>query len=550
MNKRKKSLFRISLFILAGVAFLGISLQLFFTFYYNNKIKNDIENAVNSKTETGYSLKIEKLGTNIFNQSVFISGVVLKSSKNADPSKAKYFVTVSEINLVDCSLFSFLFRKTLTISKVELVDPSGTLYRSSKKNKPATEKEKKEFSIYALLSKNFRELNIIKIKIHNAHLLVYDDINDATPSLISDDNELEVSNLKINKSIEATDRLFYADKMNLVMNRFTYTTRDSLYSFRVKQLKASYTDSTLTIDSLEMIPNYSKKQFSNEAGKQTDRISIKVAGLDFDKMNVKLFFERNWFIANQLQVKGLKLSAFRNKNYFRIEKRIKSVQELMKDIPIYVAIDDIKLTNALIVYEEISEGGTDPGMISFNKVNANISGFTSDTTLFAKYKTMELHANARFMNVGRLTAHYSFPLNTIEAVFDCSGTLTDMPLNAINTILEPGANISIQNGHVDSLIFSFHANDQKSKGSMYFYYHGLRIAFLNKKSHESGKFQDILASLAHGILIKENNPEKNKKARVTEINYERNPNRFIFSYTWKSILSGIKPAIGIPGKVK
>lgn len=550
MKKPKKTIILVILFILAGVALTGISLQLFFTFYFNNKIKNDIESAVNSKSDSEYNLEIKKVKSNIFNQSLFISGVVLKPTKNADPSNAKYFVTASEINLVDCSLFSFLFRKSLTISKVEVVDPSGTLYRSSKKIKPSFKNGKKKFSIYSLLSKNFRELNIKKIKVRNAHVLVYDDINDTTPSLISDDNELEVSNLKINKSVDESNRLFYADKMNLVMNRFTYTTRDSLYSFRVKQLRASYTDSILSVDSLEMIPNYSKRQFSNEAGKQTDRINVKVAGLDFAKMNVKLFFERNWFIAEQLKIRGLNLSVFRNKNYIRIEKRIKSVQELMKDIPIYSAIDNIKLTNALIIYEEIAEGATDTGMISFNELNAKITGFTSDTTLFAKYKTMELHANAKFMNKGKLTARYSFPLNTSETVFDCSGKLVDMPLNAINTILEPGANISIKAGHIDSLIFSFHANEQKSKGKMYFYYHGLKIEFLNKKSHESGKFQDALAFLAHSILLKEDNPARNKQLRVTDINYERNPNRFIFNYTWKSLLSGIKPAIGIPGKVK
>jgi len=547
MKKGYRKILRIFLIVLAVLVLFVGALQLSFTFYFNSKIISDLQEAVLSETNGEYQLEIGELKTNIFSQSVYISRFRLLPQKNTNPDNARYYASATEINLVNCSLFSFLFRKKLTISRIEVTDPAGYIYRSTNKNSPTQNSTDEKFSLYALINKNIQELKIHKIDISNAHIAIYENLKDSIPSVSSKDNEVLITNLSINKSVDEAGRLFFADKINLTMNRFAYTTRDSLYTFKAKQLRASYTDSILTVDSLELIPNYSKRQFSGEAGKQTDRMNVTVAGLNFVKMDVKLFFERNWFIAKQLDIEGLNLSAYRNKNYARKPERIKSVQELLKDIPLYSAIEKIELHNAFIVYEEVAEGAAKAGRISFEKVNAGITGFTSDSTLFATKKALEVKATALFMNKGKLTGHYSFPLNTSDMVFDCSGKLTDMPLEAINPILEPNAKVSIKAGMIDSLVFAFHANARSSDGKMRFYYHGLKMEFLNKKDLKAGKLEEVLSFLAHRILIKEENPSRNQPVRVTDISYNRNPNRFIFNYSWKSLLSGIKPAIGIPG---
>jgi hypothetical protein len=70
----------------------------------------------------------------------------------------------------------------------------------------------------------------------------------------------------------------------------------------------------------------------------------------------------------------------------------------------------------------------------------------------------------------------------------------------------------------------------------------------DKQTHKTKFKEDVLSFLVNRIIIKKDNPLKNKEVRVTNINYERNRQRFIFNYTWKSLLSGIKPAIGLPNK--
>ncbi|MEO7874436.1 MAG: hypothetical protein ABIT08_17750 [Bacteroidia bacterium] len=493
-----------------------------------------------------YELKIDRLNTNIFNQSVFLSGFLLNPVRNINVTAPKYFAAAGEINLIDFKLLSFLLKKDLIVERMELLNPSGNIFRSPHAYYKSSADTSRKFSLYNLLSRSIHSLTIKKIEISNADIKVYDDVRDTLPSISSKDNSLRISNFKINESAEKTGRLFLADKVDLEIKKFSYTTKDSLYSIKVKKLFASYTDSILSLYDVQVIPNYNKKEFAEEAGKQTDRMKISILKTAFNKINIKLFFERNWFIAEQVIIDSLNISAYRDKNDADTHVRIKSIQELVKSIPVYTAIESVQLNHSLITYEEVGIGSTKPGKIAFNNLDALITGLTNDTTLFSAVRVLNIHATCEFMNQGKLQAHYSFPMNTNKMVFDCSGKLSNMPLQAVNPMLEPNANVLIKAGVIDSMVFSFHANEIESKGKMKLIYHNLQMEFLNKKNKKTGAFQDVLSFLAHRLVIKEENPSKNEPSRITEINYPWDGYHFIFNYSWKSILSGIKPAIGIP----
>lgn len=541
----RKSFIHILLYVLLFIAVVFASIQLSFVFYIDKKIKDHIKEEVTRQTKGEYEVQIQKLTTNILDQSIYIKGVQLKSVKDVNPNTPKYFVSASEINLQDFKLFSFLFKKNLILTKMELVNPSGYIFRTGTPNHMAVKQDSTKFSFYKLLKKYVHSLNVNKIEIKDADIQVFSNKKDTVPSLVSKNNRLNISNLRIDKSTEESGRLFLADSMRLVLNNISYNTPNNLYLISIKQLVASYTDSQVILDSLEVVPNYSKEEFAKKARKQTDRFKISAGRLTFNHINVKSLIERNWFIANSLKIDRINISAYRNKNDVRKYVRAKSVQQLLKSNPIYTVIDSIDIKNARVLYEEVAQGEIHPGNIFFNEIDGVITGFTNDTTLFSKYNMLEFKASGKFMNKGRISVHYDFPLNTEKMVFNCSGKFTEVPFSSINPMLEPNAKVSMRGGVIDSMIFSFHANESGSKGKMKLIYHGLKLEFLNK-NNKSGIIQDILSFLSHRLIINEDNPAKNKPARITEINYSRDPSRFIFNYSWKSLLSGIKPVIGIP----
>jgi len=561
----RKTIFRIVLYSFLSAVAILICIQLSFTLYFNNRIKTALLEEVVKQTDQKYDVSIVKIRTNLFRQSIYISGFLMKPVKSnglllqKDSTLQnrsviqKYFFSAGRINFINFDVFSYIFRKNLIISRMELEIPSGKIYRSrstlSKHPKgELPEDPKTMFSIYHLFSKKIHSLQIINIKISNADIVVFDDYTDIVPSIVSKENELKISNLRIDKLSDDNGRLFVADSVHLIINNFAYTPKDSLYSFRVKKLMASYSDSTLFLDSFSLVPNYSKREFANEVKKQTDRFKISAKRVGFNKIDVKLLFERNIFISEKLDIDSLSLSAYRDKNDIRKPQRAKSLQQILKNLPIYSAVDTISLNDATIIYEEVAPGSVKPGRVTFNSLNATITGFTSDSTLFSKFNILKVDATCMLMNKGRLQAQYRFPLNTSKMEFKCSGTLTNMPMTALNPMLEPNARVSMKEGIIDVMDFSFYANEYASKGKMKFAYHDLKMDILNKTNNKVGFLRGIETFLAHLVIIRESNPSGNHPVRITEINYPRDPTRFIFNYSWKSIYSGIKPIISPSSK--
>ncbi len=515
--------------------------------YLNNKIRNDLQIQVSKQSKGEYLLHMDKLSINIFNQSLCLSGFKLTPVKKINPLAVKYALSSKKINFLDLHLWSLLIHKELIVDKMEMIKPSFIIFRSTSHKKSSTDTTE-NISIFSMMNKYVRSLCVGSIKICNANLNIYNNLNDAHPTISTKENELNISNFQVNKKVAQQKRWFLADTFQLIINKFSYKTARNLSTLHINKIIASYTDSTLLVDSLQLIPNYNKQQYAQKAGHQTDRIIISVLQATFRQTDIKSLVENNCLIAEKLEVRNFNLTAYRDKNDPSVIKRAKSVQQLLKTIPILTNIEVIQLNNANIVYEEVAKGATKPGIVTFNYINGTIKGFTSDAAFFSKNR-LTLHANCLFMNTGKMQAYYSFPLNTNKMVFDCSARLGKMPLETINKILVPNAHLLIKDGMIDSVRLSFHADDDGALGTIAIGYHHLKIALVMEDKKQRFPLR-IMSFFARAFIIKKQNPRKNRDMRVAQINYKRSPNRFIFSYTWHSILSGIKPTVGLMNKEK
>jgi hypothetical protein len=543
--KKNKRALRITLWVVLFLALCFVGLHLSFVLYFNGRIKRELQQEFRVQTGGEYELLIKKLNTNIFARSVFISDFKVVPVKGIRPEATKYHISASRIRFENFKLFAFLSRKDLEFYSLELTDPKMMVYRNRVEDGPDSgSKDKSEFSLYRLLKKHIHGLSVANIRVDNAVIEVYADDRDSVLLLHSKDNELNISGLRIDEESERYGRLFLAEKTELVVRKFSFNIADSLYTIKVARVVASYTDSTVYMDSVSLLPNYSKKHFARMAGEQIDRFRISIPKVEFRRMDVKLFFEKNWFIARQLKISGLNLEAYRDKNDARKPHAARSIQSLLKDIPVRVKIDSIIVKNANCVYEEVAEEKTEPGKIQFNHIDAVILGFVNRFP--GDQDVLSLKATCRLMNSGKLRVYYGFPLNTEKMVFDCSGHLYGMPFTEINKVLEPIARVSALQGQIDSMIFSFHAGDISSEGTMKLAYHDLKIQILKKKDGMRDPAEHLLSFLAHSFVIKEQNPTGNRDIRIARIHYRRDPERFIFNYSLKSLLSGIKETIGLP----
>ena len=85
------------------------------------------------------------------------------------------------------------------------------------------------------------------------------------------------------------------------------------------------------------------------------------------------------------------------------------------------------------------------------------------------------------------------------------------------------------------MTFNFTGTDNVSTGWMEFYYSGLDAVVLKKNHDPQWGFISTMAN----TLILSNNPVEGKAPKIVSIGYERDKNKGLINYVWKTIQSGL-----------
>jgi hypothetical protein len=220
-----------------------------------------------------------------------------------------------------------------------------------------------------------------------------------------------------------------------------------------------------------------------------------------------------------------------------------SFQDMIYNYHGTIRIDSIGLIKGNIVYSEHAEKANNAGSISFNEINAKIYKITNDTIYKTKSDFFILKGDALLMGKGKMTILLKGRIYDSQNTFSLNGTLSQLEANELNPILEKNAFIYATSGTIDSMSFSFTANNAKATGKMTILYHGLDIAVKNKRTDDTAAFRERFISLITNRKVLDSNPIPDEDVREGIIDYERDPEKSLFGYCFKSILSGVKSSL-------
>jgi hypothetical protein len=124
-----------------------------------------------------------------------------------------------------------------------------------------------------------------------------------------------------------------------------------------------------------------------------------------------------------------------------------------------------------------------------------------------------------------------------------NGTLSGMEVAELNPILEKSASITITSGKINSLIFSFSANNTKATGNLKLLYKALKFDMMDRQTGETTAIKEQVKSLIASIIVIESNPMPGEKVRPGIIEFERDPERFVFGYFFRALMSGMRTSV-------
>lgn len=519
MNKK------ILLYILAGVVALFLVVKLLLITIVEPWAEKKIQAALN-KENSDYVVEIEQVHISAFLGSVELEAIKVYSKQDTGINH-KLQGEIAWIKLAGISRLKALFKNDFDIREISISDPkiSGTLPPPTEEKKPPIVSPvnvrigKIRVENLDLAVKNLGASNFFSLK--NGNLNVY---------------EVEVSK-KDTLSAKIVEKLDFNFKKSLLI------TRDSLYSLTLKDVDYDAKKAVFSADTAFIHPNYKDYDFTSRHEFETDRIDGKLINIALHNFVVADYLKSRNFKSTYLEIGKLTLDVFRDKRKVFQPVNKPTYQQLIYDYPGLLKIDSVGVLSGDILYREHGDGANEAGRISFNKIKTKIYNITNDSIYRTQNKFLELRSEALVMGKGKITISIKAKLFDKYDAFSLTGNLSAMDAMALNPMLEKNAFLFVTSGNIEAMDFNFEANNFSAKGSMALRYQALGIAIKNKRTDDTTGLKERVISVIADIKIKDSNPLPGEPLRMGIIDYKRDPQKSIFNYTFKAILSGIKSSL-------
>jgi len=467
-------------------------------------------------------LEVSSVDANVITRTIELTGVDWTRANDSLP-QFPHHLFVNKVRLEGIKVYQLLANRKLHIHKILLDSGEFQLNRNLKTNQSKLAEKKVDLQG---ISADRLVLKDIFTKISTDSVAQFEGIVNLSfeDIVVKDPEHLRESGSYSVESFQA------------LITHISIRGEKEMYNTSIAKVYINSLDSEIEIDSVLLVPKYSKYRFSRKIGRQTDRFNVllpKIAihDLDFSQLKDSLFKSAS------IEIKSAKVHIYKDKRLpFIKEKNTPLPIALIRGFKFGITIDSIKIIDAKITYEEFPEKGFHTGQVTFEKLNATLDHLTNRDH-YPDYKQATLKATSYLMGKGLIKAEFSLPYGKAQ-VYNAKGSLNNLFLYRLNPILENLAFVSVTSGKLNQLSFNFDYTDLKSTGAVVINYEDLKINTLTKE--EDPENNEIKTFVINAILKKDKNEKVDKEKRRGTIDFDRDRRRAIFHYWWRSVLTGIK----------
>jgi hypothetical protein len=360
------------------------------------------------------------------------------------------------------------------------------------------------------------------------------------------DGNLRLQHLNIAKGDSLSSGLLH--HIGFEIKELSLVQADSFYTYTARGVVYNDTAKKMSLSNLIIHPNYPNYEFAARHKFQIDHIEVQTSNISFYHLSADTFFSAQKLLISYVEIEKAGICVFRDRRKeFKHEKK-PTLQELISTFPNTLCIDSLRLMNSDITYVEHAEKAIEPGKIIFTEAKARIYNITNDEGYKEIKPYLELRSSALLMGKGRFTVSLKARLFDPGNSFFMHGNLSGMDVKEFNSVTEKSAFIRLSSGRIDSMNFRFVADNTKATGNMIFCYHGLNLTVKNKHTNDTTALKEQVKSFIANAGIIDSNPKPGEPVREGVIDYKRDPERFIFNYCAKALMTGINSSLKKPKK--
>jgi hypothetical protein len=510
--------------ILLVIVILVLLIKLLTIVFVEPWIGEKIEAKLNEKGRN-FQVEIDKVHIMMFSSGIELKNITI-SSKQENSGNEELNGRIESLKFKGINLAKALFKKDIDISKVVIFNSSikGKIPFSGKTSQPI------------IAPSNIR---IGSLLFDKTDLAI--ESTSTAQSVLVKKSVLKVYDLQVEKKDTLSPGI--VKQFDFEAEEIVSVSADSMYSFTVGDIIYSATSNTLAIDSFSIQPNYKNYDFTSRYKFQTGRFEAGFSNIYVHDFYATDYFRTRSLISSYVEIGKMDMKVFRDKRKEFRHVIKPAFQDMIYNYPGIIRIDSIGLINGDVTFTAHAEQANEPGSISFNKIHAKIYKITNDTIYKKESAFLELKGDALLIGKSKMSVLLKGRIFDRQNSFSLNGSLSGLEANELNPVLEKNAFIYATSGKIDEINFSFTANNDKATGKMTMLYHGLHIAVKNKRTDDTTAFRERFISFIANKKVLDSNPMPGKEVRVGIIDYERDHERFLFNYCFKSILSGIKSSL-------
>jgi hypothetical protein len=553
-HRRHKVLLAFLLIFFALILILAFLVNL----YWSPILASKVKSIVLTSSDGLYTVRFSEAKLHVIRGEIDIYNITLKPDTAVYNRRMKNHLApnnlielhVKRLVLSHMHPYKLYFSNQLDIGRITLEEPELKVGYQLNHTKDTVIKDKR--TTWQKISKSLRSIHIGQISLNDVKFK-YEDYSG---------NKVAISELK-EMNLSATDllidsatqkdksRLLYCKDIFTELNDYSGKTPNGLYSYKIKSIHLSTQTSKLNIEGLDLQPVKADVFFNKT---MHDRFKIHLDSLQLNNFDFQSYHKFRVVNASCMILShgSLEIINNPNKNLTEID-RIKSFPNFgLRQLKADLNIDTISAQHINISYTEFNKKSNKTGTITFNDSKGQILNVTTNKMLLQKNNISTAQLSSNFMNKGKIDVLFAFNLTDTNASYSYKGSVGPMNLKALNPAIMPLALIKINQGTLTRMDFDINADSKISKGKVAVLYKDLKVTVLKADTNNDRfKHMTIASLFANILVIKHNNPDNDGEfPRSFYVIYNRPKDSPFFKTIWHTLLTGIKPCVGLNEKMQ
>jgi hypothetical protein len=512
-----------------------IGILLFLTARYADRLVDPfVRSLLEQNKPMNHRIDYRKIRVNLITRQIHIKDArIYPDSSLVRDENIWMEINVDLIKLTDFSLKDLLLHKTLKIGDFIMLKPDVSINLPVK----VTEKTIDEVSDDSTKVKKAQALTGISLEraiISGGTFRLIQ--NDAVLASTNEISFLAKDIILVKNSLDEPVGYSYG-QVKIGLSNIKLRSETGLYDMSLDKFQIDKEDSSIVLNGFKMKPKYDKKEFTKQLDFQKERFDLVISTIEIAGIGYRRLLDGQPLEISKISLDSVYADIFKDKTIpFDPNKFPLFFNESLLKLSIPVDLDTLSVTNSTLLYNELTAGRTEVGLIRLDDFNLQAYNITTHPQDDSLENVLKADIQANIMGEGPMNVQVTFPLEGNLRHVECYGSVGAMHLSPLNAFLEPSLNIKFNAGTVTRMTFSFSGDENVSNGWMEFLYKDVDIVLLKKEPGKEFGFFSFLAN----TMTNSNNPETGKdKIKSVEIGVERDKNKGPINYIWRTIQSGM-----------